>query len=121
DFGEVISLVMSMLQARKSRRGYSLEHHVEGPLARVGIPYTRGCRTEDGKPDFVVPSCAAYHDSAFPSDRLRMIGCKSKLRERWGQYHREAARISPKFHVSLDPDLGDDLLRKMHGAELRLF
>lgn len=121
DFGEVIGLVMSLLQARKSRRGYSLEHHVEGLLLRGGIPYTRGCETEGSSPDFVIPSCAAYHDRAFPGACLRMVGCKSKLRERWGQYRREAARISPKFHISLDPDLGDDLLRKMHGAELRLF
>ena len=34
--------------------------------------------TESGRtPDFIFPSCEDYHDPGYPSDLLRMVGCKT--------------------------------------------
>jgi hypothetical protein len=119
---EVLTFAMSKLQSRRSRRGQSLQNHVEILLNRAGIPNTPQCETEKGeKPDFIIPSCRAYHDPAYPDERLRMVGCKSKLRDRWRQYLNEAQRVNPKFHVSVDDALSDDVIERMNDSGLRMF
>lgn len=121
-FTEVLRFAMSKHQSRKSRRGQSLQNHVEKLLELRDIPFEAQCRTEGSEtPDFVIPGSREYHDPAFPSDGLRMVGCKSRLRERWRQYLTEAARIPVKYHVAVDEGLTDDLLRTMHAHDLRLF
>src|SRR5690606_7262497 len=79
---DLLNFAQSKLQARKSRRGRSLENHVRKVLFEYGIPFTAQCVTEPGsRPDFVIPGCEAYHDPDFPAQRLRMVGCKSRIRE----------------------------------------
>lgn len=122
DFSAVLAFAMSKHQARRSRRGQSLQNHLEFLLKEYGIPHRAQCPTEDGEtPDFIIPSREAYADPAYPEAKLRMIGCKSKLRDRWRQYLNEAKRVNPKFHVSLDEELSDDLLVRMDEHGLRLF
>jgi hypothetical protein len=119
---EVLAFAMSKHQARKARRGLSLQNHLEVLLDRSGIPNSPQCTTEPGEtPDFIIPGCREYHDPDFPAERLFMVGCKSKLRDRWRQHLNEARRIPIKFHVSLDADLSDDLMERMHEGGLRLF
>lgn len=121
-FEEVLAFSMSKIQSRRARRGLSLQNHMEALFEHHGVPYSAQCRTEGGAvPDFVIPSCAKYHDQSYPETLLRMVGCKSRIRERWPQYLREAERIHPKFHVSVDEDLTGDLIERMHAAGLRLF
>jgi hypothetical protein len=121
-FQGVMDYCMSLMQSRRSRRGQSLQNHVEHLLRQCEIPFQPQCPTENGeKPDFIVPSKQAYDDPSFPAERLHMIGCKSRVRERWRQYLNEAARIPVKYHVSLDEDLTPATLRAMHDAGLRLF
>ena len=121
-FEEVLAFSLSKIQSRRARRGLSLQHHMEALFERHAIPYSAQCRTEGGAvPDFVIPGCDQYHDHNYPANLLRMVGCKSRIRERWPQYLREAKRIDPKFHVSVDEDLAGDLIERMHSAGLRLF
>ncbi len=118
----ILKFALSKHQARKARRGLSLQNHLEKLLREYRIPFTAQCETENGSvPDFIIPGCKEYHDPAFPADSLRMVGCKSRIRERWSQYAREALRIDLKYHCSVDTDLTDELIGKMESHGLRLF
>ena len=121
DFHAAMRLTMSFQQSRRSRRGQSLENHFLTLLERLRIPYGYQCTTEPGKkPDFVFPSCDAYHDPTFPGDRLRMVGCKTRVRERHAQWLDEAARIPLKFALCVDDGLTDALVSRYEGT-LRFF
>jgi hypothetical protein len=121
-FEEVLSLAMSAHQARKSRRGNSLQNHLAYLLDRHGIPYTAQCTTERGeKPDFIVPGCTQYHDPDYPEKRLRMISCKSVLRDRWRQVLHEAARIPEKYQLTVDSGITSTLIGNMDAAGIKVF
>lgn len=110
----VLSFSMSLFQSRKSRRGLSLQFHFEALLARENIPFTPQCETEHGeKPDIVVPGKKEYHDLSFPEDLLRMIACKTTIRERWSQVEREAQRIQLKYLLTLDDQITPDTVENM--------
>ena len=121
DFRALMGVALSFLQSRRSRRGQSLENHFRGLLERLRVPHGYQCTTEPGKkPDFIFPSCAAYHDPAYPSDSLRMVGCKTRVRERHAQWLDEAARIPLKFALCVDDGLTDALVGRYEG-KLRFF
>lgn len=121
DFRAVMRFTMSYQQSRRSRRGQSLENHFLALLERLGIPYSYQCHTEPGKkPDFIFPSCGAYHDSTYPEGSLRMVGCKTRVRERHAQWLDEAARIPLKFALCVDDRLTDALVSRYEG-KLRFF
>lgn len=119
---EALTVTMSILQSRKSRRGHSLQHHFAALLDREEIPYSAQCQTERGEtPDFVIPGARQYADPAFPDARLRLVACKTRVRERWRQILNEAARIDEKYLLTVDHDLSREALTQMHGAKLRPF
>ena len=121
DFDILLGFFMSFLQSRRARRGQSLENHFRSLLEALQIPHAYQCRTEGGKtPDFVFPSCESYHDPTFPDDRLRMVGCKTKVRERHSQWLDEAARIRFKFALCVDDRLTDALVLRYENR-LRFF
>ena len=121
DFHAAMRLTMSFQQSRRSRRGQSLENHFLTLLDRLEIPYGYQCITEPGKrPDFIFPSCDAYHDPTLPGNRLRMVGCKTRVRERHAQWLDEAARIPVKFALCVDDGLTDALVSRYEG-KLRFF
>ena len=110
DLTEVTTFVLSMLQSRKSRRGQSLQNHFGALLDREGIPYSAQCRTEPGEtPDFIVPSCTAYHDPHYAAERLRLVACKTTSRERWRQILSEGDRVANKYLLTVDPGLTSTL------------
>ena len=85
----VLSWALRLQQSRKARRGQSLQHHFAFLLEREGIPFTAQCPTERGEtPDFVIPGLEKYRDRNCPDERLRMVACKSTVRERWVRYSR---------------------------------
>ena len=121
DFRALMGVALSFLQSRRSRRGQSLENHFRSLLKRLRIPHGYQCTTELGKkPDFVFPSCADYHDPTFPRDSLRMVGCKTRVRERHAQWLDEAERIPLKFALCVDDGLTDALVGRYEGR-LRFF
>jgi hypothetical protein len=122
EFGRVAAMVLKRLQARKSRRGQSLQNHFAAILERHDIPFKEQCITErKEKPDFLIPGCAEYRDKGFPEERLRMVACKSLLRDRWKGVLPEAKRIQEKYLLTLDDRLSDSVIGKMSGDHVRLF
>ncbi len=116
---EVLDWAMSVHQARRSRRGQSLQLHFARLLDAHGLRYTAQCATEVGeKPDFVHPGCAEYHDPNFPGERLRIVACKSTSKERWRQILNEAHRVPIKYLLTLDPALSEPTIAQMVAAGL---
>lgn len=96
----------SIFNARMSRMGFSLEHHLEAIFRQTGLKYSRGKITErTSKPDFVFPGIAEYQDAKFPPQRLTMLASKSSLKDRWRQMTREADRIEYKHLFTLQPGI----------------
>lgn len=111
DFDRIIAITQSLFQSRRSRRGESLQNHFAAILTHEGVPFTAQCTTEAGEiPDFIIPSCGQYHDSEYPASKLRMVGCKTVVRERWRQWLNEAARIEIKYGLTVDAQLTADLV-----------
>ena len=65
------------------------------------------------RPDFIFPSQADYANPAFPAERLRMLGCKSTVKERWEQVVGEADRIPLKHLFTLQEGVSRDQYDKM--------
>ena len=90
-----LTKAQSVLQRRKSRSGRSLELQVRAILNEENVNHTPQPTIEtNNRPDFIFPSQADYSNPAFPAERLRMLGCKSTVKERWEQVVGEADRIS---------------------------
>jgi len=121
-FAAIDKYFQSRQNGSKSRRGTSLMLHFSSLLTAEGIPFKRECNT--GKPppaDFMVPSCDAYNDPAFPDERLRMVSAKSTLKERWTEVIPEAGRIDEKYLLTLDKKLTDPVIRAMRDEKVRPF
>ncbi len=121
DFHKVMQICTSFSQRRRSRRGQSLENHFRFLLEQLGIPHGYQCTTERGrKPDFVFPSCEHYRNPDFPANRLRMVGCKTLVRERYTQWLGEALRVRVKYALCVDPGLSDQVVLRYRNR-LRFF
>lgn len=119
---DVIDFAMTVQQARRSRRGQSLQNHFAAVLDLEQIPHTAQCATETGEtPDFIVPGCRQYHDETFSAGSLRMVACKSTARDRWRQVLNEAARIPKKYLLTLDPELTSATIDAMDMAGIKAF
>ncbi|ENY80152.1 type II restriction endonuclease, partial [Sphingopyxis sp. MC1] len=70
--------------------------------------------------DFLFPGAAHYADSAFPADRLTMLGAKSTLKERWRQVLSEAERIETKHLLTLEPGISLKQTAEMQAKQLQL-
>jgi len=97
---------LSVHNRRKSRVGSALENHLEALFTSHGIRFARGQITENkSRPDFIFPGMAEYRDANYPLSRLTMLGVKSTCKDRWRQVLAEAARISHKHLLTLEPSI----------------
>lgn len=122
---DFLSLAQTILQRRKSRSGRSLELHAREIFLEEGLVESRhfshGARSEgDKKPDFLFPSAAAYADSTFPAERLRMLAAKTTARDRWRQVLNEADRIPAKHLLTLQEGVSENQFAEMQAAQLQL-
>ena len=91
---DFIATANQVLNRRKSRAGKSLEHHLAAIFDGNNITYQSQAVTEGNKkPDFLFPSQAAYHDAAFPTDKLISLATKTTCKDRWRQVINEADRL----------------------------
>jgi len=117
----LLALSLKVLNARKSRAGHALQLHFAWILDKHAIPYTAQGRTEGKKkPDFLIPSEAAYHDLSRESSRLAMVATKTTCKDRWRQVVTEADRIPRKHLLTLEPAISPTQLDEMfsHGVLL---
>ncbi len=85
------------------------------------VQFDHGAVTEGrAKPDFLFPSAASYHDDDFPATRLSMLGAKTSCKDRWRQVLNEAARITRKHLLTLQPTISSYQMQEMREAELKL-
>jgi hypothetical protein len=86
EFPQLDKIMLSAAQQRKSRAGYSFEHHIETLLVDGGIPHEVQVIIESKKrPDFVLPSFAVYNKKNRPHGHALVLSAKTTLRERWKQ------------------------------------
>lgn len=121
DVDGFLSFSLSVQNRRKSRAGQSLENHLETLFAANGLRFARGVETENrNKPDFLFPSQKEYRDSAFPAEKLTMLGAKSTLKDRWRQVLNEAIRIKSKHLITLEPGISQHQTDQMQVSSLQL-
>jgi len=120
-----IARAQTILQRRKARSGRSLELHtreifLEERLVE-GIDFAHQPVSENGKtPDFLFPSAAAYRDTSFPADQLRMLAVKTTCKDRWRQILNEADRIPNKHLLTLQEGVSESQFSEMTNAGVRL-
>lgn len=121
DVDGFLSFSLSVQNRRKSRMGQSFENHLAALFDASSLTYKRGGITERGnKPDFLFPSLEAYHDPAFPENRLTMLAAKSVCKERWRQILPEADRIRAKHLVTLEPAISAAQTEQMQAHAVQL-
>jgi EcoRII C terminal len=121
DVDGFIAFSLSVQNRRKSRAGYSLEHHIEALLVARGVRYQRQVITEGkSKPDFLFPGQKEYHDITYKVEKLTMLGSKSTLKDRWRQVLDEADRITHKHLLTLEPGISEAQTDAMKNRNLQL-
>jgi len=120
DVDSFLASASSILNRRKARAGRSLENHVEQILLDARIPHKMRPLSIDGKPDIVVPSEEAYHDSNYPLNRLFIVGVKTTCKDRWRQVLNEGRRVEEKHLLTIQPSISTNQLNEMNKAGVRL-
>ena len=115
----------SILQRRRARAGNSLELHVRRILGEEdlveGQDFDYKKTSELNKePDFLFPSAKAYYDPSTRESSLRMLACKTTLRERWRQILEEADRIETKHLLTLQEGVSENQFREIQVAKVQL-
>jgi hypothetical protein len=114
DVARFVDVAKSVLNRRKSRAGTSLQNHVHRILRDHALPVEPQATTEGKeRPDFLLPSAAAYHDASFPTHRLAMLAVKRTCKDRWRQVTTEANRIDQKHLLTLEAGISEPQLRSM--------
>ena len=120
---EFITMANMVLNRRKSRAGKSLEHHLSAIFDGNDIQYTAQAVTEGNKkPDFLFPSQAAYHNAAFPTDKLISLAAKTTCKDRWRQVINEADRLRglPKYLCTLQQGISPAQMDEMQAENVIL-
>lgn len=121
DVDGFVSYSLSVQNRRKSRAGHAFENHLGWLFAANHVRFERGATTEGrSRPDFLFPDTGAYHDAAYPIEKLTMLGAKTSCKDRWRQVLNEASRIENKHLCTLQPSMTVAQLTEMSQARLQL-
>jgi len=118
---ELVECANTVLNRRKSRAGKSLENHLAEIFRRKDLPFESQVQTEGKKrPDFIFPGGWAYHDPAYPENRLVFLGAKTTCKDRWRQILNEADRIEVKHLFTLQQGISENQLAEMYHYRVTL-
>ena len=118
--GAVDRLMLSASQQRKSRAGYSFEHHIEAMLEAGNIPFAKQVVMDAKKrPDFVLPSLAHLKRPYEGARRGLILSAKTTLRERWKQVQREMGG-SDLFLATVDESIAANAIEDMASMGINL-
>jgi len=121
DVDGFLSFSLSVQNRRKSRVGLALENHLELLFIENGLRFTRAAITENkSKPDFLFPGVEEYHNPAYDSLMLTMLGVKSTCKDRWRQVLSEADRIENKHLLTLETAISTHQTDEMAAKQLQL-
>ena len=118
-----VATANQVLNRRKSRAGKSLEHHLSAIFDANNIVYQAQAVTEGNKrPDFIFPSQEAYHNKAFPNEKLASLAAKTTCKDRWRQVINEADRFrnSDKFLCTLQQGISSAQMDEMQEEKVIL-
>lgn len=113
EYQTIDALLLSASQQRKSRAGYSYEHHIEAMLTGGGIPFEKQVIIEAKKrPDFILPSLAFIDSGKETAATGLILSAKTTLRERWKQVEREkgSRRL---FLTTVDENIAGNAIEDM--------
>jgi hypothetical protein len=117
---EFLTTAQSILQARKSRAGRSLENHVEGVLADGGLPFQMRQVLDGTRPDIVIPGKTSYDNPEYPVEKLLIMGVKHTCKDRWRQVLKEAPRVRHRYIFTVQHGISSLQLDEMFGAGVSL-
>lgn len=121
DVEEFIKLSLSIQNRRKSRAGFSFENNLAVLFSMNSVDFSHGAVTErNNKPDFVFPNIKLYHSDDVNVELLSMLGVKTTAKDRWRQILAEAAKISRKHLVTLEPAISRNQTAEMRASNLQL-
>jgi hypothetical protein len=107
------ALMLSASQQRKSRAGYSYEHHIESMLLDGNIPFEKQVIIEARKrPDFILPSLAFVDRRTKHAKTGLILSAKTTLRERWKQVEREKGKRR-LFLTTVDENIAGSSIEDM--------
>ena len=117
---DIDALMLSASQQRRSRAGYSFEHHIEAMLLAGGVPFEKQVVMEARKrPDFVLPSLKYLRRSAEGLEPGLILSAKTTLRERWKQVEREMGS-NDLFLATVDETIASNAIEDMAGMGITL-
>ena len=97
------ALMLSASQQRKSRAGYSYEHHIEAKK----------------RPDFILPSLAFISSGEAIAATGLILSAKTTLRERWKQVEREKGERR-LYLTTVDENIAGNAIQDMAGIGVQL-
>lgn len=114
------ALMLSASQQRKSRAGYSYEHHIEAMLSGGKIPFEKQVVIEAKKrPDFILPSLAFISSGEVIAATGLILSAKTTLRERWKQVEREKGERR-LYLTTVDENITGNAIQDMAGIGVQL-
>ncbi|SFB99017.1 EcoRII C terminal [Bosea sp. CRIB-10] len=117
---EIDALLLSASQQRKSRAGYSFEHHIEAMLVGGQIPFEKQVVIQSKKrPDFILPSLSRLQKPSTGQAAGLILSAKTTLRERWKQVEREM-HGSELFLATVDENIASNAIEEMAGMGINL-
>lgn len=120
---DFIVTAQTVLQRRKARGGKSLKYHMREILIEEGFQEGKQFSWQPkagNNPDFLFPSEAAYADSTFPRERIRMLAVKTTFRDRWHQVAKECADLPVRHLLTLQEGVSEAQFRQITGVGIRL-
>lgn len=121
EYPRIDAILLSAAQQRKSRAGYSFEHHIEAMLEAGKVPFEKQVVIEAKKrPDFILPSLALYADPARTDSREALVlSAKTTLRERWKQVGTEMKNCE-LYLATVDENIAANAIEDMAAQGIKL-
>jgi hypothetical protein len=116
-----VAFAHAVTNRRKSRSGRSLELQLSAIFEEDDLSFSNGATTEGARrPDFIFPSIEKYYSSNWPASRLRMLGAKTTVKDRWRQILNEARRIERKHLLTLQEGVSREQFKEMQDEGVTL-
>jgi len=119
-FPKIDALLLSAAQQRKSRAGYSFEHHIEAMMAAGDVPFEKQVVLEAKKrPDFILPNKALFENTSRSYEDALILSAKTTLRERWKQVGAEINNCD-LYLATVDENIAVNAIEDMASQGIRL-